>query len=69
MLTFGPVPSRHLGRSLGINNIPPKACTYSCVYCQVGSTKTTKILIKLLFTYELDTGVISSASSILLFAR
>ena len=38
MLTFGPVPSRRLGRSLGINNIPPKVCTYSCVYCQVGRT-------------------------------
>lgn len=36
--TFGPVPSRRLGRSLGINNIPPKVCTYSCVYCQVGRT-------------------------------
>jgi wyosine [tRNA(Phe)-imidazoG37] synthetase (radical SAM superfamily) len=35
---FGPVPSRRLGRSLGINNIPPKACTYSCTYCQVGRT-------------------------------
>jgi len=38
MITFGPVPSRRLGRSLGINNIPPKVCTYSCVYCQVGRT-------------------------------
>jgi wyosine [tRNA(Phe)-imidazoG37] synthetase (radical SAM superfamily) len=38
MIVFGPVPSRRLGRSLGINNIPPKACTYSCVYCQVGRT-------------------------------
>ena len=37
-LAFGPVPSRRLGRSLGINNIPPKTCTYSCVYCQVGKT-------------------------------
>ncbi len=37
-IVFGPVPSRRLGRSLGINNIPPKACTYSCVYCQVGRT-------------------------------
>lgn len=34
--TFGPVPSRRFGRSLGINNIPPKVCTYSCVYCQLG---------------------------------
>ncbi len=35
---FGPVPSRRLGRSLGVNNIPPKVCSYSCVYCQVGRT-------------------------------
>lgn len=35
---FGPVPSRRLGRSLGINNIPPKTCSYSCVYCQLGRT-------------------------------
>lgn len=33
---FGPVPSRRLGRSLGVNNIPPKVCSYSCVYCQLG---------------------------------
>ena len=40
MIAFGPVPSRRLGQSLGINNIPPKVCTYSCVYCQVGRTRT-----------------------------
>lgn len=33
---FGPVPSRRLGQSIGINNIPPKICTYACPYCQVG---------------------------------
>ncbi|MEJ2186435.1 MAG: radical SAM protein [Gemmatimonadota bacterium] len=38
MIAFGPVPSRRLGRSLGINHIPPKVCTYSCIYCQVGRT-------------------------------
>ena len=38
MIAFGPVPSRRLGRSLGINNIPPKTCSYSCVYCQLGRT-------------------------------
>lgn len=38
MKAYGPVPSRRLGRSLGINNIPPKICTYSCVYCQLGRT-------------------------------
>ena len=31
MVAFGPVPFRRLGRGLGINNIPPKACSYSCV--------------------------------------
>jgi wyosine [tRNA(Phe)-imidazoG37] synthetase (radical SAM superfamily) len=40
MRVFGPIPSRRLGSSLGINNIPPKVCTYSCVYCQVGKTIT-----------------------------
>lgn len=43
MITFGPIPSRRLGRSLGINNIPPKICTYSCVYCQIGKTSNMKI--------------------------
>jgi len=38
MLVFGPVPSRRLGRSLGVNHIPPKHCPYACVYCQVGRT-------------------------------
>ncbi|HBO33971.1 MAG TPA: radical SAM protein [Anaerolineaceae bacterium] len=38
MIAFGPVPSRRLGYSLGINHIPAKYCTYSCVYCQVGRT-------------------------------
>lgn len=43
LITFGPVPSRRLGRSLGINNIPPKNCSYSCVYCQVGRTMNKQI--------------------------
>jgi wyosine [tRNA(Phe)-imidazoG37] synthetase (radical SAM superfamily) len=38
VIAFGPVPSRRLGRSLGINNVPPKVCSYSCVYCQLGHT-------------------------------
>ena len=37
-IVYGPVPSRRLVRSLGINNIPPKKCSYSCIYCQLGST-------------------------------
>ena len=36
MNVFGPVPSRRLGKSLGINNIPYKICTYACIYCQIG---------------------------------
>lgn len=43
MLIFGPVPSRRLGQSLGINNIPPKVCSYSCVYCQLGRTRKMEI--------------------------
>jgi len=43
MIVFGPVPSRRLGLSLGINNIPPKTCSYSCVYCQIGRTKKMQI--------------------------
>jgi len=35
---FGPVPSRRLGRSLGVNLVPFKTCNYSCVYCQLGRT-------------------------------
>lgn len=35
---FGPVPSRRLGRSLGISPIPKKACNYSCIFCQLGRT-------------------------------
>jgi wyosine [tRNA(Phe)-imidazoG37] synthetase (radical SAM superfamily) len=38
MIAFGPVPSRRLGQSLGVNNIPPKICSYACVYCQLGRT-------------------------------
>lgn len=35
---FGPVPSRRLGRSLGIDTVPFKTCSYDCVYCQLGRT-------------------------------
>ncbi len=42
LIAFGPVPSRRLGHSLGINNIPPKICSYSCIYCQLGKTKNMK---------------------------
>ena len=35
---FGPVPSRRLGRSLGVDPIPFKTCNWNCVYCQLGRT-------------------------------
>ena len=43
MIAFGPVPSRRLGRSLGINNTPPSTCSYSCVYCQLGRTRAMRV--------------------------
>lgn len=42
---YGPVPSRRLGRSLGIDLVPHKICTYDCIYCQIGST-TDKTLVR-----------------------
>jgi len=41
---YGPVPSRRLGRSLGIDLVPFKTCSYDCIYCQLGCTtnKTTE---------------------------
>ncbi|MDB4583079.1 radical SAM protein [Draconibacterium sp.] len=38
---FGPVPSRRLGMSLGVDLVPKKGCSLDCVYCEVG--KTTKL--------------------------
>ena len=35
---YGPVPSRRLGSSLGVDIIPPKICSYNCIYCQLGCT-------------------------------
>jgi wyosine [tRNA(Phe)-imidazoG37] synthetase (radical SAM superfamily) len=41
---FGPVPSRRLGLSLGVDLIPAKTCTYDCLYCQVGRTTQKTVL-------------------------
>ena len=35
---YGPVPSRRLGRSLGVDLVPFKVCSFDCIYCQLGST-------------------------------
>lgn len=53
MISFGPVPSRRLGKSLGINNIiSPKVCSYGCVYCQVGETTKKSIIRETFFEPE-----------------
>lgn len=49
LIAFGPVPSRRLGRSLGVNNIPPKICSYSCIYCQVGRTSNMQNIRRLFY--------------------
>ena len=33
---YGPIPSRRLGKSLGIDPIPLKTCNWNCIYCQLG---------------------------------
>jgi len=45
-IIFGPVYSRRLGVSLGINLLPPgrKICTFSCIYCECGVTRETSVL-------------------------
>jgi wyosine [tRNA(Phe)-imidazoG37] synthetase (radical SAM superfamily) len=48
---FGPVPSRRLGRSLGVDLAPRKTCPFDCIYCEVGPT--TQKTIKRL-DYEAD---------------
>ena len=42
-LVFGPVPSRRLGFSLGVDLIPRKYCTFDCVYCQLGASGKTEV--------------------------
>jgi wyosine [tRNA(Phe)-imidazoG37] synthetase (radical SAM superfamily) len=63
---FGPVPSRRLGRSLGVDLIPPKTCPYACIYCEVGPTTCqtlerfafqTEAIIQELADYLKDPGV------------
>ncbi len=43
---YGPVPSRRLGWSLGIDLVPHKICTYDCIYCQIGKTSEKTLLRK-----------------------
>ncbi|HDM76087.1 MAG TPA: radical SAM protein, partial [Deltaproteobacteria bacterium] len=36
---YGPVPSRRLGLSLGVDLVPYKTCNFDCIYCQLGRTR------------------------------
>ncbi len=49
---FGPVPSRRLGRSLGIDLVPFKTCSYDCTYCQLGRTTNKTIEMKQWFPVD-----------------
>lgn len=42
-LIYGPVPSRRLGLSLGVDLVPYKICPFDCIYCQIGRTPTTTV--------------------------
>lgn len=42
-VVFGPVPSRRLGLSLGVDLIPWKCCSFDCIYCQLGTTGKTEV--------------------------
>jgi len=50
---FGPVPSRRLGRSLGVDLIPGKTCPYDCVYCEVGPTTRQTLKRREYYTQEI----------------
>lgn len=43
---YGPVPSRRLGLSLGVDLVPYKTCSYDCIYCQLGATTNKTIELK-----------------------
>ncbi|NMC21067.1 MAG: radical SAM protein [Thermogutta sp.] len=53
---FGPVPSRRLGRSLGVDLVPFKTCSYDCIYCQLGRTTCKTIQRKTWVPLELVLG-------------
>ncbi len=52
LYVYGPVPSRRLGSSLGVNLTPFKTCSYSCVYCQLGRTTRKTVERKSFFPRE-----------------
>ena len=52
MFAYGPVPSRRLGKSIGVSPIPAKTCSYSCIYCQLGRTDHMQVERKSFFPKE-----------------
>jgi wyosine [tRNA(Phe)-imidazoG37] synthetase (radical SAM superfamily) len=63
--TFGPVPSRRLGFSLGVDIIPRKICTFDCIYCQIGKTTNQEIKRKSFFdTHEIVEEIITKAKKL-----
>lgn len=51
-LIYGPVASRRLGHSLGVDLVPFKTCSYNCVYCQLGRTESTTLTRKAFVSVE-----------------
>ena len=60
---YGPVPSRRLGYSLGVDIVPFKACTLDCIYCQLGNTKQKTIRRKKYFEKDDILGQLKEAIS------
>ena len=58
---FGPVPSRRLGQSLGIDPIPLKTCNWNCVYCQLGRTRPVTNERRTFFKKEVILGQVKEA--------
>jgi wyosine [tRNA(Phe)-imidazoG37] synthetase (radical SAM superfamily) len=57
-LASGPVPSRRLGRSLGVNNVPYKTCPYSCIYCQLGRTTNLTVERRCFYDWGCASGIL-----------
>ncbi len=62
-VVFGPVPSRRLGISLGVNNVYRKYCTYSCIYCQAGRTTNLTVERRSFYSKELVIKSVAEALS------
>ena len=66
MYAYGPVPSRRLGRSLGVSPIPRKTCSYNCIYCQLGQTNKIQVKRESFYTKE---DILSDIGKVMNFAN